>query len=154
LKRRGLLSRLGVALAVTAVAVTAAWLWSVSQGSAAAGSMSLSAAGTGVVCDDPLHPTACSVPRGGAFTLSVAIDSLPDAPYGGIQAQVVYRPLTYQPAGTADAEIVWPDASTEAGFQDRNPPSPTGLEGIIVHTAATGSTLTSRCRRAPLWERW
>ena len=82
------------------------------------------------------------MPLSGAFTLQVNAVVPPVEGYIGIQTEVEYADLVasggrYKPRATASDEIAWVDS---AAFELRSPASPTGMEGLINHGAATGTT--------------
>jgi hypothetical protein len=95
------------------------------------------------VCDDTDKPTKCSMPTGSTFTLSVSVKGLPvdqttqqEDGYVGIQSQVFYGDLAYQPAAAAGDEIVWPESALPVRF----PAAPTGREGTVAHGDVSGIT--------------
>ena len=86
--------------------------------------------------------STCTVPLSGAFTVQVNADIPPGEGYIGMQTEVEYQDLvdnggSYKPRATAGDEIVWVDS---AAFELRVPAEPTGMEGLITHGSATGTT--------------
>ena len=83
----------------------------------------------------------CTVPLNGAFTLQVNAVAPPTEGYIGIQTEVEYAGLVvnggrYKPKATAGDEIAWVDS---AALELRFPVSPTGMEGLVNHGAATSA---------------
>lgn len=98
--------------------------------------MSFNASGDGVSCDAASEPSACTVPLGGDFTLSVEARGAPA--YVAIGSFVVYdQALKYHPAAMVSEEMVWADAG---GLFVRSPDHPNGTEGFVKHGAYTSGT--------------
>ncbi|MCH8995421.1 MAG: hypothetical protein IH959_10750 [Chloroflexi bacterium] len=96
--------------------------------------MALNVAGEGTSCDAASEPTECVVPLAGQFTLAVEVIGAPDGGYVGIQTQVFYGGLAYQPRNLAD-EIFWPETALPVRF----PAAPTGQEGLVSHGDASST---------------
>ena len=81
----------------------------------------------GGTCDDEVRPTACDVPPGATFTLSVQLMSVPAGGYGGFQTFVAPGPeLAYSPSADMAAEFIWPDCNASAAVR-----GPVGEQGWV-----------------------
>jgi len=136
--RARLVTFLCAAAALAAVAIVLALGLTASPDASAAGSgfrMAFDVKAPAGVCDAASEPTTCDLPDGTKFSLSVEVIDPPGSGYFGIQTQIYYGSLQYNPTAFASAEIVWPDALGTG----RSPGTPTGTEGLVYHTANTAS---------------
>jgi hypothetical protein len=87
------------------------------------------------VCDAASEPTTCDLPVGTKFSLSVEVIDPPGSGYFGIQTQIYYGGLQYNPTVFSATEVVWPDAAGTG----RSPGVPTGTEGLVEHVGTTAA---------------
>ena len=81
-------------------------------------------------CDDPVRPTKCDVPTGGAFTLSVDALGIPAGGYDLIATAIdLGTNLIYTGSALAADDMLWPDAV----FTTR-----ATIGNALVHGALTG----------------
>jgi hypothetical protein len=138
-----MLSKFVVAAPLFAVAVLALFMaWghsfagSAQAANAVTGQMDLSVKAGGVACPPASLAEFCAV-KNTTFTLSVEITKSSAAPgYIGVQTEIDYNALVYKPTTPAAPEITWPCVA----FCLRSPGAPSGLEGLVNHAGATGST--------------
>jgi hypothetical protein len=126
---RTLLVAAGVLLAAAAALVLES---PVSAQTPPTGAMSLSASGDGVECSGG----SCDVPLGGDFTLEVVASDPPADGYVGMQTQVNFAGLTYNPTDDPADEIPWPDNILPL----RDPAQATGAETQVVHGGVSNLT--------------
>lgn len=107
--------------------------------------MALNASGLGVTCDAPSEPTACTVPLGGFFTLSVEVVQPPPGGYVGIQTFINYG--IYDPDAAEDRQAPGTCDDGEDNFdndgadiRDRfSPPIGDCVKEVRLTYQATGS---------------
>jgi hypothetical protein len=120
-------------IAVAVLAIVLAWGHSFTTQTSAQNAQMDLVVKTGSFPCAPASTADYCVTKGSKFTLSADLVKAPAAGYIGMQTEITYGALVYQPTVTADPETTWPDGT----FALRSPGAPTGVEGQVNHADST-----------------